>query len=45
VPAIAPVSSSSNSTMNFHLVWMALAIMPAYCIKLFWITQDIVFIF
>jgi hypothetical protein len=24
---------------------MAVAIMPAYCIKLFYITQDIVFIF
>jgi hypothetical protein len=27
------------------LVWMALAIMPAYCMKLVYITQDVVFIF
>ena len=42
VPDISLVSSSSNSTTNFHLVRRASWVMPAYCMVLYSKTQDIV---
>jgi hypothetical protein len=42
VPDISWVSSSSNSTTNFHLVRRASWVMPAYCMALCSETQDIV---
>src|SRR5580692_11568280 len=42
VPDISWVSSSSNSTTNFHLVRRASWVMPAYCMVLLSKTQDIV---
>ena len=42
VPDISLVSSSSNSTTNFHLVRRASWVMPVYCMNLCSKTQDIV---
>ena len=42
VPEISLVSSSSNSTTNFHLVRKASWVIPSYCIRLGKKTQDIV---